>query len=681
MLFYYFFYSGSVNFPSRMKRRTLFSHSAGRLLVAAMILALIRATALYAAPGTLRTTVPIGDISSVTRSAAFDATGRFIFVADSGADQISIIDRWRYQVRSTFNLLTGCQPSNLLLAGGLLDRLYISCPGLDRVEILDAAGVEGDSPELSRLLPTGLAVGDAPGPLAYHQSADRVIVANQGSAKNVSVIDNSTGTPVKTHDITVCSGNDPNGIGIGSNGRAYVPCANGTISVIDGFPAAPAFVTSLGPGPLSGFIPHEIITLSGDYLYVAYTDASGTDTGFVAIQASDSTICTNRQSIGSGAVAMTAFTDNDNSPDKLLGFFTDFGAARSMVYVDIDTIEAGACPPPGPPSLLTQTITIPTGFPLDPGRLRIAYHSSLMAIPSRRGHLYAVSSAPLFINDTSSLPFISYNNVIGSDPVTDPEALDGDKPIISIEAPYTLADGSNLNLASMAVTLHPSGEPLSLSGVATVDGGSIVLDTATVDSLTQSQVVEIKITANSNTLETTTQLLRVARLDIDRPAVPQPPEAVSTGVSVVVNIPITDDTCPLLPPADCTGLESGPDQVISGTATYIVRIQSASDPSKVFIVATPSMEREVTVNVGTAGLGLTETWLVAVASRDGAGNRSATYSFQSQSRLLRVGSLALFGEDGGFGCSSGSTGAPLLVFVLLIASLAVSRASNRSQSK
>ncbi len=671
-----------------MKRRTLFSFSSGLPAVPALLRAVF-AVALFAgwpssaaaAPGILRNTITIGTTGSVANATAFDTTDdRFVFVTDSVGNQVSILDRWRYEVRSTFNLLSGCQPSDLVFVPAVAanadqDRLYVSCPGIDKLEILDASGVTGDAPVLTRVITTGLLVGDSPGPLAYHGGTDRVLVANQGTTNTASVVDNSLATPIKTDDVPVCTGASRNGIGAASGpaGRVYVTCGNSNIDVIDGLPAAPAYLTTITPAAgngfvLNGFIPYEITALAGDYLYVAYSNAAGTDTGFVVIKTSDNTLCSNRQTVGAGASSMTAFADLDNSPDDLLGFLTISGAVTSMVYVTVNAVEAGACPAPGPPGLLTAVLTLPAESPTDTGRRKTAYSSGLMVVPSRHGYLYSVSSAPLFVNDTTALPMVTYNNLIGSDPVADPTGIDGDKPFTTVTSNFTLAASSNLNLGSVVLTLYPTGDPISLSPGATVDGGSIVINSSDLAGLSESQVIEIKVVASSNTTEPTTQLLRVARLDIDRPAVPQAPKAISTGLFVAVDIPKTDDTCPLAPPADCTSLESGTEQIISGVSTYIVRVQSSTDPAKVFITSVDSTASQAVVDVSSAGLGLTESWLAAVATRDTAGNRSLTYSYQTPSTLLRVGSQALFGEPGGFGCTAGDTSAPLMVpLVMLLA--------------
>jgi len=649
-----------------MKRRTLFlpavrSSLRQALLVAAILLGPVLASA---APGNLRNTITIGSTGSVTNAVVFDATDpRFAFVADSVGNQINILDQWRYSVRSTFNLLSGCQPADLLFVPAVVanadqDRLYVSCAGLDKLEVLDASSVTGDDPVLTRIVSNGLGVQDSPGPLAYHAGTDRVLVANQGTTNSVSIVDNTVATPVKTDDVSVCAGATRNGIGAGSGptGRVYVTCGNSTIDVIDGLPSAPAPLVSIIPSAangfvLNGFIPYEITALAGDYLYVAYSNAAATDTGFVVIKTSDNTLCSNRQTVGGGAVSMTAFTDQDNTPDDLLGFLSINGTAATAVYVTVNAVEAGACPVAGPPSLLTFTLTVPAEQPMDTGRRRIAYANSLMLVPARHAYIYGVSSSPFFTNDTTSLPMVTYNNLIGTDPLVDPGAIDGDKPFTSVNSAFSLAASSNLNLGSLVLTLYPSGSTISLASGATVDGGSMVINSSDLASLTESRVVEVKITASSNTSEQTTQLLKVARLDIDRPAVPQAPTAVSTGLFVSVQIPKTDDTCPLAPPADCSALETGEDQIISGVATYIVRVQSSTDPTKVFVTSVDAAASQAVVDISSAGLGLTESWLAAVATRDAAGNRSLTYSFQTPSSLVRVGAQSLFGEPGGFGCT------------------------------
>ncbi len=617
-----------------------------------------------AAPGNLRSTIDLGGASSTAIAALFDASGRFVFVLDQAGEQISVLDRWRYSVRNTFNLLTGCTPADLEIAD---TRLYVTCTGLDRVDVLDISSVTGDSPVISRVVVSGIVVGDAPGALAYDAASDRVLVNNRGTLKNVSVIDNSLATPAKLIDVTVCSGNDPNGIAVASNGNAYVSCTNATVDIIQNVGATPSLLGTISGSPMSGFIPQEIRQLAGTYLYVAYTNLPGTETGFVVVNSATNTFCAERQSVGSGAVSMTAFTDTDNSPAPMLGFLTENGATYTMEYVDITAIEAGACPPAGPPSRQTQSLTIPSEKPSSIGRRRIAYSESLLIVPAMRPYVYTVSSAPYFQNDTTALPFLTYNNLIGTDPLVDPGGIDGDQPFISINVPFTLLPNSNFDPGSLVVSLYPDGTPLGLASAATADGGIIVIEPSDLANLTDSQVVEVRLEGDSGTSENTVQLIRVARLDLTRPSVPQAPTAFSTGDFISVEWPASSDPCPLDPPADCSALESGDGDVVSGVAEYIVRAQSQSNPSVVFLKSVSAGSENTEIDISSAGLGLTETWLVAVAARDAAGNRSSTYSSQSPSTPLRVGSYALFGEDGGFGCTAGNTGHPLFLLLLVIA--------------
>ncbi|MCW5828841.1 MAG: hypothetical protein KIT79_05950 [Deltaproteobacteria bacterium] len=658
-----------------MKELTSFSGRRSSGLIAAVLAVVLGLPGLAGAvPEDIRATIPVGTTGSAARGSVFDASGRFVFVIDSAASQLSIIDRWRLEVRSTFNLLAACVPVDLIRAGS---RLYVSCSGLDRVEALDISGVTGDAPEITRLVSIGVPAGDNPGPLAYHAGIDRVLAGNRGTAKSVSVIDNSVATPVKVgSDITVCNGSDPHGIGVAANGKVYVSCGDGTIDVLSGFPATPGVLTSLSGVPLSGFIPYEITGIGGTYLYVAYTNGGNTNAGYIVINTTDDTLCTNNQHVGAGALSMLAFTDTDSTPDHHLAFLIETGAVYTVVYTNVNAVEAGACPVPGPPAVNNVLLDIPSETPMFTGRRRMAFDESLLVLPSNGGRVFAVSSAPQFLPGFAELAFATHNNTIGTDPLFDPDGVDGDRPLSPVSLPFTTAAGSSLDPVSLEVTLYPSGNVLTLNAVS-ASGGNIQISASDLELLTESQVVEARFEAASTGGDSVIQLMRILRLDLERPANMSAPVAQSTGTFVAVQWSSASDTCPSADATVCAGLRSGPGQVISGPGTYIVRIQSTSDPSVVRYAAVPAPATSTTIGITGTGFGIDETWLAAVAVRDRAGNRSASFSGQSYSSPLPIGALALFGEDGGFGCQTGRSGARLALPMAVFLVIGVMRATRR----
>ena len=176
-------------------------------------------------------------VGSQPYGVAYDGDNDAVYVANHGANTVSVVDAATGTVTATVPLGPGASPWGIAYDGGN-GEVYVADNGLNEVSVIDSANS----------VVAVVAVGAGPEGVAYDSGDGDVYVANGGS-HNVTVIDGATNTRVTSIEVPVGSGAD--GVAYDSgNGNVYVTFhSTGDVGVINGTNALATTIGDVGTGP------------------------------------------------------------------------------------------------------------------------------------------------------------------------------------------------------------------------------------------------------------------------------------------------------------------------------------------------------------------------------------------------------------------------------------------------
>jgi len=222
--------------------------------------------------------VPSIGVGSGPTGIAYDATNGYLYVANSGSNNVTVIGSANNAVVVP-SIGVGSGPTGITY-DATNGYLYVANSGSNNVTVIDSAN--------NTVVVPSIGVGSAPVAIAYDPSNGYLYAANSGSG-NVTVIDGASNSVVVP---SIGVGSGPTGIAYdATNGYLYVAnYASGNVTVINGASNS-VVVPSIGAGSYPAAVAYDP---TNGYLYVAN---SGSD-NVTAIDGASNTVAV--PSIGVG---------------------------------------------------------------------------------------------------------------------------------------------------------------------------------------------------------------------------------------------------------------------------------------------------------------------------------------------------------------------------------------------